>query len=131
MKKCKKCGLFKQENKFYKFNYHGKKRFGNNCKICNNLIDCKRQKLRQVRIKKELFEKLGGKCGKCGNQDLRVIDFHHLNKERKNKNVYNASSLKRMKSYRKEIKNLEPLCANCHRIHNFETIWTNKYKIMY
>ena len=131
MKKCKKCGLAKNDIEFYTFKRNGKRRFGINCIKWNNSIRTKRQSVRQIELKRKLFENLGGKCKDCGNRDLRVIDFHHINRELKNKKFYCASSIKRMRVYLKEKENLEPLCANCHRIHNFKTIWANKYGLKY
>jgi predicted HNH restriction endonuclease len=39
-------------------------------------------------------------CKKCGNKDARVLEVHHLDKNRKNSN----------------IENLIWLCANCHTL---------------
>lgn len=43
-------------------------------------------------------------CKDCGNQDVRVLEVHHIDGNRKNN----------------EIDNLVILCANCHKIRHFE-----------
>ncbi len=54
---------------------------------------------------------LGGKCKKCGNNDVMVLEFHHL----KDKDL-NISKMKgsRWSLIEKELKKCILLCANCH-----------------
>lgn len=42
----------------------------------------------------------GCKCEDCGNKDVRVLEVHHLDRNRKNN----------------KVENLVVLCANCHLI---------------
>jgi hypothetical protein len=71
--------------------------------------------------KLNLFIKLGGKCHYCDNNDFRVLEIHHKNRNKKiipsNKH-YSWSN--RFKEWNKNIHNLELVCANCHRIITFK-----------
>ena len=67
------------------------------------------------------FEKLGGKCVKCGINDIRVLDINHKDptkKERPKDGKYNWT--RRFKEWNKNIGNIELLCSNCHRIHTWK-----------
>lgn len=71
--------------------------------------------------KNEIIKLLGGKCVNCGNADARVLDIHHKDKTKKirpPKLHYTMEN--RLKEWGNNIKNLELLCANCHRIHTWE-----------
>lgn len=46
------------------------------------------------------------KCEDCGNSDIRVLEVHHRDENRKNNS----------------LENLAILCANCHRIRHFENV---------
>jgi hypothetical protein len=59
-------------------------------------------------------------CSKCGNDDYRVLEFHHI--QEKEFNI--GDSINRGFSKEKillEIKKCEILCANCHRIETYES----------
>lgn len=63
--------------------------------------------------------KLAG-CSKCGNKDIRVIQFHHRNPKEKifNINAYEVPKHS-WEEIIEEIKKCDLLCANCHIIeHN-------------
>ena len=58
-------------------------------------------------------------CGHCGYDENPIaLDFHHLDKLLKEKNVssYWRTSWAQFKKIEHEIKKCEVLCANCHRI---------------
>ena len=58
-------------------------------------------------------------CGHCGYDENPIaLDFHHLDKLLKEKNVssYWRTSWAQFKQIEDEIKKCEVLCANCHRI---------------
>lgn len=61
------------------------------------------------------------KCISCGNNDHRVLEFHHKDSETKEINISDAArcawSIKRIM---KEIEKCSVMCANCHRIHHYE-----------
>lgn len=67
-----------------------------------------------------LIKSLGGKCVICGNNDIRVLDIHHINSEKKKipkDKMYNWT--RRFRDWEANDGNLEILCANCHRIHTW------------
>lgn len=58
-------------------------------------------------------------CVHCGyNENPIALDFHHLDKLLKEKNVssYWKTSWKQFEKIKDEIKKCEVYCANCHRI---------------
>ncbi len=61
---------------------------------------------------KRVFERinsLGGKCEVCGNDDIRVLEMHHLSKKEKG----NDFRTERFSKHKWKL-----LCANCHRLHH-------------
>jgi|TARA_R100000742_G_C4178290_1_gene14275 hypothetical protein len=63
--------------------------------------------------------KLKKGCNHCGyNKHPIALDFHHLNKLFKEKNVssYWRTSWAQFKQIENEIEKCEVLCANCHRV---------------
>ena len=68
-----------------------------------------------------IIKTLGNKCSECGNNDIRVLDINHidrLQKKRPSHGTYTWSW--RLKEWKGNMKNLELLCANCHRIHTWK-----------
>lgn len=101
-----------------------------NTKFCSN--ECQKEywnkhgyelqkKNRYWERKIELIKSLGGKCVVCGNDDIRVLDIHHIDQSKKivPKNRQYAWT-RRFKDWEANRGNLEILCANCHRIHTWE-----------
>ena len=69
----------------------------------------------------DIIKRLGGECVKCGIKDIRVLDINHIDREDKkipHKREYNWT--RRLKEWEQNEKNLELLCANCHRIHTWK-----------
>jgi hypothetical protein len=67
----------------------------------------------------ELKKKL--KCERCGIDDFRVLDFHHLDPNEKDLEVSNMVRLRwSKKKILAEIAKCQCLCANCHRIVHWE-----------
>lgn len=58
------------------------------------------------------IESLGGKCEKCGNNDILCLEFHHFSNDKK----FLISSIKtyRWSVIEKELKKCKLLCRNCH-----------------
>jgi len=82
------------------------------------------------RITKELsrdfqkWKEFAGPCVKCGNGDARVLEFHHLEPEKKKFNIawgwYRASLVELIE----ELVKCVVLCANCHKIEEWENgVW--------
>lgn len=59
------------------------------------------------------------KCISCGNDDHRVLEFHHRDPSVKEKAVTLMMYHSREK-IKKEIEKCDVLCANCHRILHYE-----------
>ena len=73
------------------------------------------------RIKIALVEAFGNKCQKCGNSfPYYIYDFHHLNPAEKSFSLGNASTTRARSDYAKEAKKCILVCANCHRILEYE-----------
>lgn len=80
------------------------------------------KKPRRQRIKEEFIEwKKTLKCSKCGNDDHRVLEFHHRNPTEKEYTIANiidrGYGVEKMEN---EISKCDVLCANCHRIVHYE-----------
>lgn len=75
------------------------------------------QKLRSLKRKIYLIEKLGNKCCKCGyNKNLAALDFHHKNPQKKSfqLDARHLSNTK-MDKILEEAEKCVLICANCHR----------------
>ena len=57
-------------------------------------------------------------CNRCGNNDYRVLQFHHINSD-KEFNVSSKIGRRTLSSLMKEIDKCEVLCANCHFIEHY------------
>lgn len=55
---------------------------------------------------------LGGKCNKCGNDNIACLDFHHY--ENNKEESFNRLVGGRWSNIEKEIKKCMLLCKNCH-----------------
>jgi 5-methylcytosine-specific restriction endonuclease McrA len=73
------------------------------------------------------FEKLGGKCVVCNNNDYRVLEIDHVKAIRRKPNDGSAESGTRLRQRihngSRTISNLQLLCANCHTIKTYEELW--------
>lgn len=54
-------------------------------------------------------------CRRCGNNDPRVLDFHHTDPENKKFTIGGLRSVA-ISKLQSELIKCEVLCANCHRI---------------
>ena len=133
---CKKCGFGQEINLFSK-NKNNKDGLQNYCKTCksnndktSNIKNWEKLKVRNKvkNHKKSLIRddwkiNLGGKCKKCNDNRLYVLDFHHLDPKTKEIQIGNAWSYKSIEDTFKEIKKCIPLCSNCHReFHHLEKL---------
>ncbi len=137
MKICSQCYLEKPEDQFFVQN-KAKSTLHTECKLCYKrhraLYSAEhyrkykeqyiaRAKLRQQRIRLELRALIAGylgsrRCEECGEDDLRVLDFDHIDRKNKRFNIAKAVSQGySWKTIRKEIDKCRVLCANCHRKH--------------
>jgi len=112
MKTCSKCGQKKRVSLFYKKG----NRTNSYCKDCFNEYCTNRW----IERKKMAIEYKGGKCYMCkGAFPYYVYDFHH--KDRKTK-VWTWTKM-RLVSWERTMEELDKcllVCANCHRIAEYE-----------
>lgn len=57
-------------------------------------------------------------CNRCGNNDYRVLQFHHTDSN-KEFNVSEKIGQRKLSSLMNEISKCEVLCANCHFIEHY------------
>lgn len=124
MKKCKKCGVIKPLNLFYKNNNRMKDGHLNTCKMCclkiHGAIYDKRLKekygigrrtitLYGLKLALEVYDRAKRKCENCGSEyDLTI---HHI--DHRGRNFINKGLTPNNTS-----NNLQVLCRSCHgRIH--------------
>ncbi len=61
-------------------------------------------------------------CAKCGyNEHSAALDFNHIDPSKKTGNIAEKVSNWSLKKLMTEVDKCEVLCANCHRIHSYET----------
>jgi len=130
MKNCPKCKEDKELNEFGN-NKNTKDKKQRYCKTCQAEFDNKhylsnkkqyivRRKLFQQNVKKWYLDyKKEQKCSKCSEDRYWVLDFHHLEPEKKEMNMDRARrcSIEKLK---KEIEKCIVLCSNCHRDLHFQ-----------
>ena len=130
LKKCKKCGFEKSLDNF-SLDKNKKDNHQNYCKVCKTSMYKRvyprdRDKYKQRNklklsykndIKDNVKKDKGGKCIKCGENRLYVLDFHHLDPSQKTLDlstlighVGNNNPL-----IKEEADKCILLCANCHR----------------
>ncbi len=134
----KVCGKCKEEKDVSEFHSYKRMKDGlqPHCKVCINEIyklkpiseKKKKSWVEQTKKKKErnslrnvdYKNQLGGKCVKCGDKRIYVLDYHHLDPSKKLDHV--SSLIERNKKLaEEEIKKCILLCACCHReFHHLE-----------
>lgn len=68
--------------------------------------------------KAKVFAILGGRCKKCGNKDIRVMQIDHIEPQRCKGEIGHAL-LDMILKGKIAIKKLQLLCANCHQIKTY------------
>lgn len=128
MKVCSKCKEKKELDNFSinKSNKDGLQKY---CKSCKKQVDNRRSKsknreLNIVRIERsskkvwDLKRKKGGKCSKCNEDRLHVLEFHHLDPKQKVDQINNLVQFYGMKNWHiaeQEADKCILLCSNCHK----------------
>ncbi len=79
----------------------------------------KASKRNYARLKQGAVLALGGKCCRCGCDDIRCLEIDHIIPVRGDRSIYGV------KLYRSIVtgdstENLQVLCANCHAIKTYE-----------
>jgi len=86
---------------------------------CNNCyLETKRNNRNKKRKWLEEYKKTLN-CSNCGNNNFKVLEFHHVgtNKEIEIANSIAKHSIDKVKT---EIAKCIVLCANCHREHHYD-----------
>jgi hypothetical protein len=132
-KKCASCKTDKDPSEFNK-NKNKKDGLSIECRSCSNARGKKHyQKNRERYIARAMagrpslkgkcydyVKSLNPKCQHCGEDDIRCIDWHHVDPTTK---VATISRLMQTGEFQKlllEIPKCIPLCANCHRKHHIK-----------
>ena len=79
-----------------------------------------KQKTRKAQERMDTFReyKKTLKCNRCGNDDYRVLQFHHHN-DNKEATPCVIARYKSWENVKKELSKCEVLCANCHQIEHY------------
>jgi hypothetical protein len=86
-----------------------------------NYVDRWAKKIRAIRL-------LGGKCIKCGNDNILMLDFHHGDKNKES--TYNEIGTYRWSVIEKEISKCVLFCKNCHQKYHYPETHDFKRKLM-
>jgi predicted transcriptional regulator len=65
-------------------------------------------------------QELGGKCVKCGEDDMFVLDFHHKDPSKKEFGISSFSRHVQWESLKSELTKCVLLCRKCHTLHHLE-----------
>lgn len=101
---------------------HGLTEFSNGirprCRRCMVVAVSKRRK----KIKVMAIEYKGSKCSICGyNKCVDALDFHHLDKTKKDFNLSAEGHTRSWSRVKQELDKCILVCSNCHReIHSHE-----------
>lgn len=126
---CVKCGQDKSESEFY-FKDKTKGRRSTECKSChrvyraqyyrdNKVKESKRAVTRNKKYRDEKRKKLreyleSHSCVDCGESDIVVLQFDHIDPSTKRNNVGTLLSSHSWEVVKQEIDKCEVRCANCH-----------------
>lgn len=117
LRTCSECGETKQLEEFANAGTNnGVKYYRYKCKPCYGVVKYSR-KLANRGWFNEYRKTL--ECKHCGNNDHRVLEFHHRDPALKEKAVTTMMYNSREK-IEAEIAKCDVLCANCHRILHYE-----------
>lgn len=111
---CKQCYIEKRRA-IWKSYYHK-----HGSKYRENAVQ--RNKLLKIRLREQLVIFLSSKsCISCGNSDIRVLEFDHIDPKTKSFSIARAiGDIRSWDEIQKELKKCQVLCANCHKIKTAE-----------
>ena len=142
MRKCKICGVEKDESGFYNHKTGLKNSYyKSRCKDCINAkkrkvyasSDIQKESNRQRQAKgreerQDFVNEYRHPCIVCGEAEKACIDLHHLDPSTKYKNVAQLIVERaNIEIIKKEIDKCVCLCANCHRKVHAELIDLSAY----
>lgn len=120
MKKCAICKKLIPSSSFYRNNSRSDG-LDVRCISCDHSRDRKRR--RGYNLHKECLFKLGGKCNKCGINDIRVLQIDHVRGGGKREMIvlFKKSWRRYYRHVLEDTKgNYQILCANCNWIKKSE-----------
>jgi predicted transcriptional regulator len=85
------------------------------CKKCDWIENYQRR----VRNRETLLKEHGGKCEQCGFSHPAALEFHHLDRLQKDFAI-GVRAYRSLDNLRKEAEKCQLLCANCHRIVEYD-----------
>jgi hypothetical protein len=112
---CKCCNQNKEIQYFRVANRGRQNYYRWTCFSCERIVlDERKKQYREeyLNYKKTLF------CNRCGNNDYRVLQFHHTDAN-KEFNISSKVGQRTLLSLMKEINKCEVLCANCHFVEHY------------
>ena len=114
---CSKCGIEKPLSEYHKngFDRNGNQKFRGYCKTCAN-----KREMERYWEKRKFVDAQRTQCAKCGDTRSYLLDFHHIDKSKKD---FTIGKMKKCNEdvIQNEIDKCIVLCANCHReFHHFE-----------
>lgn len=121
IKKCLLC-----DKQFETVKYGGKRVYCFECSPqgTSNSITHLRRRAKEIGV-----NKLGGKCLKCGNDKIYLLDFHHRNPLEKDGDLSDFSKGYDLTNFFNELDKCDLLCANCHReFHHFHSLLNITYE---
>ena len=109
-KLCFMCEQIKPADEFYP--KRKTKTLSAYCKICSGI----ESKARQAKFKKDCLSYKGEQCVNCGYDRCdAALDFHHLDKSKKEFSISNLRFYKMNDKVKSELDKCVVLCSNCHR----------------
>jgi len=117
--RCKECQSNYSKQHYIKHKSAYKLRAYNNTKLY--------RKFNQKSIIEYLLTK---SCVDCGNADIRVLDFDHVNIRTKKSEIGKLIRSSSWSSVLDEIQKCEIRCANCHRIKTAKQFNTYRHKFI-
>lgn len=144
MKTCTKCGLTKCRGSFAK-NAARKDGLQSWCRECKSISDKRyysshkakmRQQINAARdasraiSQRKLCDYLADNpCVNCGNDDIRVLQFHHRDPSTKERSVSELVSKYSWRRCLEEISKCDVMCANCHIVHHSDGTYRSTYML--
>ncbi len=59
-------------------------------------------------------------CGRCGEDDIRVLTINHIGGGGREENKQSSELRKKILSGKRDVSNLEVLCFNCNIRHEYD-----------
>lgn len=130
LRRCSRCGELRSLPDFSYRNMRAGERayYCRPCRVAyrrahyeTNRSDYIRRAMTEVQLKKEdvllkMFEYLGRHpCVDCGETDLGVLEFDHVDRSTKSMNIASMIGSRNWRSIMSEVQKCEVRCANCHR----------------